>query len=226
MKNKLYEITQLTKIYPGVRPVTALFEISLDIYEGEFLLITGPSGCGKSTLLNLIGTLDIPTSGAILYRGEPLTSASEARLADYRRNEIGVVFQLFRLIPGLTVLENVVLPTLPFRKELREAPEIRGEELLRLVGLDARADHYPSQLSGGEAQRVAIARALIQSPSVVLADEPTGNLDSEASKEIIRLLKKINTEEGKTIVLVSHDLRNEAVADRKIELVDGRISAG
>jgi putative ABC transport system ATP-binding protein len=204
----------LTKEYGDGTSVRALEDVSISIASGEFVAIRGPSGSGKSTLLNLIGTLDNPTSGRVVVDA----------LADFRRAKIGFVFQLFNLVPTLDALENVILPLLPYRRALKFNLEGRARELLTRMGLEGRLHHLPGQLSGGEQQRVAIARALINSPSLILADEPTGNLDTKIGEEIVRLLRQLNQEQGLTLVLVTHDITVASQADRIIHLKDGRLS--
>ena len=214
---------QLTKIYPAGTAVRALDALTLEVTAGEFVAITGPSGSGKSTLLNLIGTLDHPTSGQLIVDGVAVSTLRGNALADFRRTRLGFIFQLFHLAPTLTALENVMLPLLPYQRGLSFHLEKRATELLATVGLQARLQHLPSQLSGGEQQRVAIARALINTPKIILADEPTGNLDSQAGAEIITLLRQLNRERGVTLLVTTH---NEAIAlatDRIIQLRDGRM---
>jgi putative ABC transport system ATP-binding protein len=220
----MIEIKQATKTYhQGMKEIHALRNISLSIAKGEFLSIMGPSGSGKSTLLNLIGGLDQPTSGEIFIDNIPLHGISDDELTLIRRRRIGFIFQFFNLLPILTAAENVGLPLLleglPFSKVKPQA-----EALLRKVGLAERIEHRPEQLSGGEMQRVAIARALITNPAVLLADEPTGNLDSHTSEDIFRLLTGLHAE-GQTIVMVTHDARAAAHGTRVITLHDGSIDS-
>jgi putative ABC transport system ATP-binding protein len=201
----------------GEVDVRALREATLDVHEGEFLIVVGPSGSGKSTLLNLIGGMDRPTSGAVRFLGEDLATASDRRLTLYRRDEVGFVFQFFNLIPSLTALENV-----------QAAVEIVADpldpmEALRTVGLDDRADHFPSQLSGGQQQRVAIARALATNPRLLLCDEPTGALDVENTRQILQLLSDLKSRLGKTIVLITHNSAIARVGDRVAVIRDGAI---
>lgn len=219
----MIEIKNAGKKYPqGAREVHALRGVSLSIKKGEFLSIMGPSGSGKSTLLNLIGGLDQPSSGQIFIDGRPLHGISDNELTLLRRKRVGFIFQFFNLLPVLTAIENVSLPLL-----LDGAPlsQIRPKaiELLKQVGLEARIEHRPEQLSGGEMQRVAIARALVTNPAVLLADEPTGNLDSHTSEEIFMLLKTLN-EQGQTIVMVTHDPKAAAYGSRIITLKDGALA--
>jgi len=225
-KNPIVRTNNLTRIYRDGAELVALNQVSLDVARGEFLAVVGPSGSGKSTLLNLIGALDIPTEGQVVVNGVDIRSLGGNALADFRRQQIGFVFQLFNLIPVLTALENVMLPLIPYRRGLNYALELRAQELLAAVGLEERTRHLPSQLSGGEQQRVAIARALINEPRVVLADEPTGNLDSRAGDECISLLRGLNQERGVTVILVTHDEAIAQRADRVIRLQDGAIIAG
>jgi putative ABC transport system ATP-binding protein len=221
----LVQTQALTKTFEGGALVHALEDVSLAVAEGEFLAILGPSGSGKSTLLNLIGTLDQPTSGQIVIRGVELSTLHGDALADFRREMIGFVFQLFNLVPSLNALENVALPLLPYRHTLRFNLERRARELLTSMGLGERIDHLPGQLAGGEQQRVAIARALINSPHLILADEPTGNLDMKTGQEIVDLLHDLNREEGLTLIVVTHDSTIASQADRIVQLRDGRLQA-
>ena len=204
----------------GAGQLTILHPLTLSIESGQTAAITGPSGSGKSTLLGLIAGLDAPTSGRIVVDGVTLTRLSEERLARLRGERIGIVFQFFHLIPSLTALENVMVPL-----ELADNPvaRTRAAELIADVGLADRGHHYPSQLSGGEQQRVAIARALANNPAVVLADEPTGNLDSATGRQVIEILLDVNRRRGTTLVLVTHDPELAAMADLTIQLRDGRI---
>jgi putative ABC transport system ATP-binding protein len=204
----------------GAGPLTILQPTSLRIERGRVLAITGPSGSGKSTMLGLIAGLDAPSTGRILIDDEDITRLGEERLARLRGAKIGIVFQFFHLLPSLTAYENILVPM-----ELsgaRDAPE-RARALLADVGLSDRGHHYPSQLSGGEQQRVAIARALANDPKVLLADEPTGNLDSATGRQVIELLVKVNRVHGRTLVLVTHDPDLAALADETILLKDGRV---
>src|SRR5213592_1676025 len=204
----------------GSEPLTILHPLTLDIVRGEFLAVVGPSGSGKSTLLGLIAGLDSPTSGEVLIDGVDITRLDEDALARLRGERIGFVFQFFHLIPSLTALENVAVPM-----EIAgiDDSETRAARLLEEVGLTGRAHHYPSQLSGGEQQRVALARALANDPPIVLADEPTGNLDSSNGRHILELLQNIHHARGTTIVLVTHDTELAAVADARLVLRDGRV---
>jgi putative ABC transport system ATP-binding protein len=204
MENKeVIKLKDVYKIYPmGENKVTALCNINISIKEGDFVAIMGPSGSGKSTGMNLIGSLDIPTRGAIFLDGHDIAHLEESQLAQIRGRKIGFIFQSFNLIPNLTAKENVILPML-FQDIEPEERERTAEELLRLVELQDRMEHYPNQLSGGQQQRVAIARALANNPEVILADEPTGNLDTKTGEKVMRFLQNLN-EKGKTIIMVTH----------------------
>ena len=205
MNKKIIELKNVTKHYNmGENIVKALNGINLSIEEGDFVAIMGPSGSGKSTSMNLTGSLDLATKGEIYLDGENIKNLEESELAQIRGKKIGFIFQQFNLIPNLTVQENVMLPML-FQDTDEEDRIKRSKELLKLVGLEDRADHYPNQVSGGQQQRVAIARALANNPDVILADEPTGNLDTKTGKNVLEFLNKLN-KEGKTIILVTHDL--------------------
>ncbi len=215
----------LSKVYStNTVPVTALSDVSLRVVRGEFLGVVGPSGSGKTTLLNLIGTLDTPTAGQIIVDGIDTRTLKGDRLADFRRATIGFVFQSFSLVPVLTALENVMLPLLPYRRGLEFNLEERACSLLQAMGLERRIHHLPGQMSGGEQQRVAIARALINRPRIILADEPTGNLDSRTGAEIVALLRQLNLEHGLTVMMVTHNPTVAAQTDRIVELRDGRIT--
>ncbi len=219
----LIELQNVSKIYKlGKTEIQALKNISLKIERGEAIAIIGPSGCGKSTLLHLIGCLDKPTSGKILIDGKDVSKMNENELAKIRREKIGFVFQFFHLIPTLNALENVVLPMI-FAKVPERERNKRALELLRLVGLEKRIYHKRSELSGGEIQRVAIARALANNPEIILADEPTGNLDSKSGKEIMEYLLKLNQERNATLIVVTHNLAMVKNFRRKIYLRDGKI---
>lgn len=203
--------------------VTALDQINLDVYEGEFLAITGASGSGKSTLLHMLGAMDKPTSGEVLFDDRPIFSGSDKELSIYRRRNVGVIFQFYNLLPILTVEENICLPmTLDGQKVEKEWIE----QLLKVVGLQQRRNHYPAQLSGGQQQRAAIARSLVHRPRVILADEPTGNLDLANSREIIDLLKSMSYKYNQTLIIVTHDPNIAAQSDRNIVISDGRIKEG
>jgi putative ABC transport system ATP-binding protein len=217
------ETEDLTKIYANGAAVHALDGVSLTIGQGEFLAITGPSGSGKTTLLNLIGTLDRPTSGRLAVNGVDVSALGGDALADFRRAHIGFIFQFFNLIPALNALENVMLPLIPYRRGLAFDLQARARAMLEQVGLGGRLSHLPGQLSGGEQQRVAIARALINQPQLILADEPTGNLDSKAGDEIMALLQQLNRESGVTVLLVTHNAAIADQTDRVVCLRDGRV---
>ncbi len=213
----ILETQNLTKRYGNV---LALSNVNLEVREGEFLAIMGPSGSGKTTLLNLVGALDQPTEGEVIIRG---TSLKDIRDLDaFRNREIGFIFQFQNLIPTLTARENVEIPMYELNVKKTER-RIRALNLLASVGLEKRGDHRSYQLSGGERQRVAIARALVNDPTIILADEPTGELDSTTGREIVNLLKKINQERGKTVIVVTHNLEVAKKADRIIHLRDGKI---
>lgn len=217
----IIELRNVSKEYgKGEAKVRAVCDVNLKIRKGENIAIMGPSGSGKSTLLHLIGCLDKPTRGKIFIDGKDVSNLNENELARIRREKIGFIFQFFNLIPTFTALGNVELPMIfskrPDRKE-------RAKELLRLVGLEHRLYHYPSQLSGGETQRVAIARALANEPQIILADEPTGNLDSKSGKEVMELLVKLNKEKGVTLLVITHDISIAKYAEKIIRIKDGRI---
>jgi putative ABC transport system ATP-binding protein len=218
--------TNLTKDLPlGAVVVHAVRGVDLEIYDKEMVGIVGPSGSGKSTLLGLIGGLDAATTGRIEIDGMDITNMSEGRLTEVRNEKIGFVFQFFNLIPTLTALENVALPV-QFARKPKFDPEKRARELLELLGLGHRMNHRPMELSGGEQQRVAIARALANNPPLLLADEPTGNLDSEASAVVVQALRDVWRETGTTVVLVTHDPELAGKMGRVLHLVDGRIING
>ncbi len=219
----ILEVRNVKKSYRmGKVLVPALRDVSFDVEEGEFLTIFGPSGSGKSTLLHLIGGLDRPDEGEILIDDSNILRLSDDKLAELRLTKVGFIFQFFNLLPRLTALRNVELPLTIAGISEKETLE-RAMEMLKLVGLEARMNHRPSELSGGEQQRVAIARALINNPKIVLADEPTGNLDTKTGWEIVQLMKKLNEEKGQTFVVVTHDSYIAETADRMIHLKDGLI---
>lgn len=218
----IIRLTEVEKVYATKEIETvALNNINMEIKRGEFISIMGPSGCGKSTLLNVVGLLDSVTSGAVTINDLDLSSYGDAALSRFRNSNIGFIFQSFHLINDLPILENVEMPLL-YRKGIsgRERRKL-AEEALDTVGLSSRLKHYPNQLSGGQRQRVAIARAVVGSPDIILADEPTGNLDSKMGTEIIDLLKRLNREQGTTIVMVTHDEELAKRSDRVIRLFDG-----
>ena len=223
--NNFLSARSLTKNYTmGKRTLEVLRGVNLEIAAGEFLALRGASGAGKSTLPHLIGGLDSPNSGEIIFKGQNLAQFSESKLTHFRNRRAGFVFQSYHLLPELTALENVCLPARVARIPASDA-EKRGRELLDRVGLKNRVDHKPYELSGGEQQRVAIARALINEPELLLADEPTGNLDSKTGEEIIELLKGLRVEKNMTLIIATHDAKVAAHAQRVIELADGKISA-
>lgn len=223
MEEWIVRLENVSKIYTMDKvQVPALRGVSLEIYKREFISVMGPSGSGKSTVMNLIGCLDRPTSGEVYIDGKNVSRLSENKLAEMRRKKVGFIFQQFNLIPRLNALENVELP-MWFAGVAREKRSRQATELLRAVGLEHRLKHRPTELSGGERQRVAVARALANSPEIILADEPTGNLDSKSGEEIIALLQRLNEEEGKTVVIVTHELEFGRKAQRMIMLRDGLI---
>ncbi|HZT69228.1 MAG TPA: ABC transporter ATP-binding protein [Terriglobia bacterium] len=201
----------------GEVEVHALRGINVDFFPGEFVVLLGPSGSGKTTLLNILGGLDVPTSGNVLYLDHDLTSASEAELTRYRREHVGFVFQFFNLIPSLTALENTALVT-----EIAENP-LSPEECLRIVGLEERLNHFPAQLSGGEQQRVAIARAIAKRPEVLLCDEPTGALDYPTGKVVLEALERVNRQLGTFTIVITHNAAIAAMADRVVRISSGQI---
>jgi lipoprotein-releasing system ATP-binding protein len=219
----IIQIKNLTKIFGDGVEIKALDGINLDIERGEFLAIIGPSGSGKSTLLNQIGILDTPTSGTILLDGVDVTEMSDKQRSKTRNKQLGFIFQYHHLLPDFNALENVMMPLLISGVKSSKAREI-ARRVLDEVGLGDRMEHRPNQLSGGQNQRVAIARALVNKPSIVIGDEPTGNLDSKASENIYELLRKLNREHNQTFILVTHDERMAAKTDRIIRLVDGRVA--
>lgn len=210
------------KYVMGETEVRALRGLSLKIDEGEFVAVVGPSGSGKSTLMHLIGALDVPDEGRVLLDGKDISEYTESELAGIRGEKVGFVFQTFNLIPTLNSLENVALP-LTFQGVPRDERNERAADLLDMVGLGDRTGHKPAELSGGEQQRVAIARALINDPEILLADEPTGNLDSETGEEVMKLLERLNRDRGMTVVIVTHNPKDAAHADRTINMIDGTL---
>lgn len=206
----------------GTVPVEVLKNINLTISKGEFITIMGPSGSGKSTLLYLIGGLDNPTSGKIIINGQDIAILSDKEQSVMRRREVGFVFQFYNLVPNLTVEDNIMLPILLDGKQIKNYRD-KLDEILDIVELSDRKNHTPRELSGGQQQRVAIARALINEPDIILADEPTGNLDSRTSEEVMKLLQRINQEKGKTILQVSHSLETAKYSNRIINVKDGRV---
>lgn len=217
------ETKDLVKIYSGDGVATAALNgVNLKIFEGEFVAIVGPSGCGKSTLLNIIGALDIPTSGKVYIDGIDMTSLGGTTLAHLRNKKIGFIFQSFNLIPRMNAIENVELP-LSIRGVEKDGRRAKAKKTLELVGLGSKVLSRPTQLSGGEQQRVAVARALVTDPAIILGDEPTGNLDTKNTKAITELLKKLNKETKKTIIVITHNLEVANEADRIIFLRDGQV---
>ena len=214
----VFDVRALSKVYHmGEVDVHALRDVDLTLREGQFVVLLGPSGSGKSTLLNIIGGLDVPTSGSVRYRDLDLTAADEAARTDYRRHHVGFVFQFYNLIPSLTAAENVALVT-----EISDAP-LAPVEALRLVDLEARQHHFPSQLSGGEQQRAAIARAIAKRPAVLLCDEPTGALDISTGVIVLEALARVNADLGTTTVVITHNASIAQMADCVVRLADGRV---
>jgi len=222
MEDHFIELIDVTKIYhQGDNPVVALDHINLNISKEEFLAITGKSGCGKSTLINIIGGLDSPDQGQVMINGKDISSMDDRRLTLYRRDQVGIIFQFFNLLPILNLQENIVLPHL--LREGSNPPAAKIEHLLQEMGLYERRYHRPHELSGGEMQRVAICRALINDPEIILADEPTGNLDSASGKQVLEILRRLRDEKGKTIILVTHSQEGATLADRIIRMSDGKL---
>lgn len=220
----LVDVQDICKVYnPGENEVRALNHVSVQIHEKEFVAIIGQSGSGKSTLMNMLGCLDVPTSGTYMLHGKDVSHMSDDELSDIRNQEIGFIFQGFNLIQNLTALENVELPLIYRGVSKKERIEL-AKEALKKVGLENRMDHKPAEMSGGQQQRVAIARAIAQAPPIILADEPTGNLDSGSSKEIMGILRELH-EEGRTVIIITHDNGIAAQAKRVIKIMDGRIES-
>ena len=218
----ILKIENLTKVYgTGENEVRALDGVSFTVQKGEFLAVIGPSGSGKSTLLHILGGVDRPTSGKVYMDGQDVYAQNEDQLAIFRRRQVGLIYQFYNLIPVLNVVENI---TLPVQMDGREVNEERLNELIATLGLEERKQNLPNQLSGGQQQRVSIGRALINAPAVVLADEPTGNLDSKNSQEIVELLKLSNRKYGQTLIVITHDENIALQADRVIAIEDGRIT--
>lgn len=219
---EILRVEDLTKIYgSGENQVAALNHISFSVEKGEFLAIIGPSGSGKSTLLHILGGVDTPTSGKVFMDGTDVYAQNEKQLATFRRRQVGLIYQFYNLIPVLNVTENMTLPVL---MDGRTVNEDRLKELLHILSLEGREGHLPNQLSGGQQQRVSIGRALINAPSVVLADEPTGNLDSKNSQEIVELLKYSNETYKQTLIMITHDENIALQANRIIAIEDGKIT--
>lgn len=219
---KILEVTNLCKTYgKGDTMVKALDNVSFSVEKGEFLAIIGPSGSGKSTLLHILGGVDVPTSGSVVINQTDISNLDETALAIFRRRQIGLIYQFYNLIPILTVQENLTLPLL---LDGRKPDKKQIDTLVKRLGLENRLDHLPNQLSGGQQQRVSIGRALVNNPALMLADEPTGNLDSENSKEIISLLRQFNKEFNQTVIIITHDEKIANSADRVITIEDGKIT--
>ncbi len=218
---KILEVKNLSKVYgKGETMVRALDNVSFSVEQGEFVAIIGPSGSGKSTLLHILGGVDTPTSGSVIINNTDISTLNETALAIFRRRQIGLIYQFYNLIPILTVEENITLPLL---LDGRKPDKRLIENLVNRLGLSKRLSHLPNQLSGGQQQRVSIGRALVNNPALMLADEPTGNLDSENSKEIISLLRKLNRENNQTVIIITHDEKIALSADRVISVQDGKI---
>lgn len=218
---EILKVENLTKIYgKDSTKVTALDNVSFSVEKGEFVAIVGASGSGKSTLLHLLGGVDRPTSGKVFIDGKDIFNFNDDKLAIFRRRQVGLVYQFYNLIPILNVEENI---TLPLSLDNREIDKNRLNEMLKLLGLEKRKNHLPNELSGGQQQRTSIGRALITNPTIILADEPTGNLDSKSSDEIVALLKKSNKELKQTIIMITHNMEIAKIADRIIKIEDGKI---
>lgn len=218
---EILKVQNLTKIYGNdTTKVTALDNVSFSVEKGEFVAIVGASGSGKSTLLHIIGGVDRPTSGKVFVDGKDIFEFSDDKLAIFRRRQVGLIYQFYNLIPILNVEENILLP---LSLDNREVNKERLDDLLKLLGLQNRRAHLPNELSGGQQQRTSIGRALITNPTLILADEPTGNLDSRSSDEIVALLKKSNKELKQTIIMITHNMEIAKIADRVIKIEDGRI---
>ncbi len=216
------ELINVTKTYhQGDNLVVALDHIHLSLSKGAFIAITGKSGCGKSTLINILGGLDSPDQGRVIIQGEEISWMDDRRLTLFRRDRVGVIFQFFNLLPILNLEENILLPYL--LREGSNPPAAKMERLLQDVGLMERRFHHPHELSGGEMQRVAICRALINDPEIILADEPTGNLDSASGKQVLDILRRLRDEQGKTVLLVTHSQEGASMADRVIQMRDGKL---
>ena len=218
---EILRVENLTKVYgSGNNKVVALDNVSFSVEKGEFVSIVGASGSGKSTLLHLLGGVDRPTSGKVLINDTDIFKMNDDELAIFRRRQVGLIYQFYNLIPILNVRENI---TLPLELDNKKVSDEEVDNLIKMLGLDKRSKHLPNELSGGEQQRTSIGRALITRPAIVLADEPTGNLDTKASEEIVSLLKKSNKEMKQTIIMITHNLELAKVADKIIEIADGRI---
>lgn len=218
---EILRVENLSKVYgKGTAKVTALDNVSFEVEKGEFVAIVGASGSGKSTLLHLIGGVDRPTSGKVFIDGKDIYKFNNDELAIFRRRQVGLIYQFYNLIPILNVEENI---TLPLNLDNREVNEKKLEETIKLLGLEGRRKHLPNELSGGQQQRTSIGRAMITSPAIILADEPTGNLDSKSSDEIVELLKKSNRDYKQTIIMITHNMEIANCADRIIKIEDGKI---
>lgn len=218
---EILKVENLTKIYgKDSTKVVALDHVSFSVEKGEFVAIVGASGSGKSTLLHLIGGVDRPTSGKVYVNGQDIYKFDDDKLAIFRRRQVGLIYQFYNLIPILNVEENI---TLPLALDGRTPDKTKLNDMIKLLGLESRKNHLPNELSGGQQQRTSIGRALITNPSIILADEPTGNLDSKSSDEIVALLKKTNKELKQTIIMITHNMEIAAVADRIIKIEDGKI---
>ncbi len=218
-------VKDLIKVYrTGKSEVIALRGLDCTIKQGEVLAIMGPSGCGKTTLLNIIGGLDRPTAGSVMLDGQNLVDLSDAQLVKHRREKVGIVFQFFNLVPTLTARENIELPLRLSGKDSKTIKE-RAQMLLKLVDMEPRATHKPDELSGGEQQRIGLAAALANDPPIILADEPTGELDTATGQQILHLLQQLKTDYNKTVVIVTHDLRVGQIADTVMHIVDGKITS-
>lgn len=218
---ELLRVEQVSKIYgKGEACVRALDRISFSVDKGEFIAVIGPSGSGKSTLLHILGGVDRPTSGAVYMNGQNIYAQKEDQLAIFRRREVGLIYQFYNLIPVLNAVENITLPVLLDQRQINQE---RLKDLIRMLGLEGREGHLPNQLSGGQQQRISIGRALINAPAVVLADEPTGNLDSKNSQEIVALLRESHEKYKQTLIVITHDENIALQADRIISIEDGRL---
>lgn len=222
-RRPVIQVRDLHKVYSiGKNKIHALNGVSLDIFEGEFCAIVGTSGSGKSTMLNMLAGLEKPTKGQVVINGHHMESMSENQLVSFRRDHVGFIFQSFNLLQTMTAVENVALP-LVFRGVDKKMRIEAAEKVLELVGLADHKKHKPNEMSGGQQQRVGVARALVVDPDIIFADEPTGNLDSNTSKEIMRMMKKVVREQKKTLVMVTHDLEQAEIADRVFHIIDGKI---
>ena len=218
---EILKVENLTKIYgKDNNKVVALDNVSFTVEKGEFVAIVGASGSGKSTLLHLLGGVDTPTSGKVFIDGQEIYKLNSDKLAIFRRREVGLIYQFYNLIPILTVEENI---TVPLELDNRKVDKFELNELIKLLGLERRRNHLPNELSGGQQQRTSIGRAIITKPAIILADEPTGNLDSKASEEVVTLLKKMNKDYKQTIIMITHNLEIASYADRIITIEDGKI---